>query len=138
MVCLLCIEKIKEKVPRQITNNSALLKHIQQLPKYENYSPEDCKLPKGCCSRCYSKIQRKKQLPIPAIDSNDLKFPLLPSKTRRGDIENLQHCECSICSIGRKNCTDIGYKTPKKSSSTSDDEPDRCGKCLNKKGRSCL
>ena len=133
MVCYLCLEKMQKKNQKQIVNGGALLKLIQQNPQHKNYSPNDPSLPTGCCSTCYNKVQRKKPLPNP--DYN-LKFPIKPSMTRRGNIDSNQHCACSICEIGRENPSQSDYNFTKKKYSAPKKKPGRrCEKCLGLIGR---
>ena len=112
LVCLLCFQKGSSM--RKITD-SILIK-VQKF-FFENFDINDPKLPCGCCSHCYNILlaiekgsKKPSDLPNP-VDFNALQFPVL-TRSLGGitNLEDLEGCTCSICSIARSNAGQIGNK----------------------------
>ena len=110
LVCLCCWKKGSS--PRNI-GTGVLLKRIQAIPKYATYTTSDQKLPSVCCGACnkiLTQIEKGEKtlndLPE-GIDLATLKFPVSTPHQLRingvATIDQLTHCECTICEIGRQN-----------------------------------
>ena len=113
-VCLVCLTKGSS--PRKI--GGVVLQRVKSIPKFSEFDPTDEKLPSVCCSRCNKLLVQiekgeKALSDLPEVDLSQLNFPVsTPHQLRVNGVsclDELKHCACSICEIGRVNVGQKGH-----------------------------
>ncbi len=99
-VCLVCFQKGSDV--RKLTELN-----INRVREFvlEDFDPSNPKLPSGLCARCRKLLEKvdKKEIGVEAIpdwiDFTKLRFPIITRSSGVYSIEELVHCNCSICLI---------------------------------------
>ena len=116
-VCLICFKKTDFMKIVYVINKEgqkvpgAILKRVRE-EYFENFNPEDSKLPNGICGRCNNLLNRNPSALLDPIDFSSLRFPVLTRSIGENvsNLDDLLNCTCDICKVGRENAGSPGHK----------------------------